>query len=347
MLNNEFSTPLHGVELASSASNKDGFKHGKLPYSLQLVYKELSIPPNTPQVWSLTDSGERYNTQLTLYKISNNEYILDVACEGSGKFYISPTEIAIDWQANGTSASHYFQTLAMSLWLELHNVICIHANALVINEKSSECFALLAPSGMGKSTLSAYLQQHGCKWLNDDMMAIHCVENANGELEYRIYPSWPNARMWPDSLEALTQANIAELDRVHSKFNKRQVPISALEPTKSYQLNGIYILERLGAKLTVLERNAKLKAQQKAKLKVNNKTKINGANIELVNSSAALIALLQNSMLGSAYSGLGLEAVRLEALSKVINKIPTKLISYANDYDILAQVHHIIALDQN
>jgi hypothetical protein len=80
----------------------------------------------------------------------------------------------------------------------------MHAIALAFGVKA---IALKAPSRGGKSTLSASLCKHGFAVMTDDMMALHIslgdMGNDLGNVDYEIYPSWPVARMWPDSLKSL------------------------------------------------------------------------------------------------------------------------------------------------
>jgi hypothetical protein len=80
----------------------------------------------------------------------------------------------------------------------------MHAIALAFGDKANASMAL---SRGGKSTLSAGLCKHGFAVMTDDMMALHIslgnMGNDLGNDGYKIYLSWPVARMWPDPLTTL------------------------------------------------------------------------------------------------------------------------------------------------
>jgi hypothetical protein len=298
-----YSTPLHGVEciLPAQIATFPSLK------PLRLVFNTVSMANIGAPVWSLLDKGQRYATELKLYK-ADNRFILDVNCEGKGKFEVSAEQVSVDW-LTGTPSSHYFQTIGLALWLELQGVLCIHGNGLAYQQHT---FAVVASSGTGKSTLSSQLQQQGCQWLTDDMMALHHDGASDAPPEsFSIYPSWPIARLWPDSVENVSSANVGELDKVHDRFSKRQLSLAnkAVKIEQKYGLSTIYLLDRID----------KVTQYDKPKCK-----------IEDLTSSQALILLLQHSMLGDAYSALGVEAQRVELLSRVINVVKVKKVTYTS-----------------
>jgi hypothetical protein len=288
--------PLHGVAWENSHSSS---QHN-LPYKLQLQFGPIAQDAMGDKIWTLNDKGERYCTELTLFRNENNIY-LKVNCEGQGIFKFTGNQLTIDWQKTGTGSAHYFQTVGLAIWLELNQVLCIHGNAL---EYKGQAIGLVAPSGTGKSTLSAKLCESGFSWMTDDMMALY-PEN-NGE-QFRVYPSWPVARMWPDSVEAALNVNHVSLNKVHCGFNKRVVKLEGnLAAGKTSQLlSTIYVLNRVA--------DAKKSCE-----------------IKTVKGSRALILLLQNSILGDAYRALGVEQSRVATLSKLLDKISIKEVTYCN-----------------
>lgn len=324
MLNNIYSTPLHGVEcfVGSGKQNKT-----TLPYSVNVYEEKITLANNAQPIWSLVDEGKRYATKLNIYNHASGGMVLDVKCEGKGRFLLNKNNIVIDWELGGTDSTHYFQTIAMAFWLELNSVPCIHANALEFN---GETIAFIGPSGMGKSTLSAHLQKQGFKWLTDDMLAVHQSE--------AVYASWPKARMWPDSVEHVAKAQSDDLSKVHERFAKRELNLPAVDSLQPHKLSAIYLLNRQGAKLNNLELSVNLKADKTFKLARNN----GNAYISDVKTSIGLIALLQNSMLGSAYSCLGLEKERLRQLSLLMANVPIRQINYKSDFSGLAEVQDLV-----
>ncbi|GAB2694083.1 hypothetical protein [Aliiglaciecola aliphaticivorans] len=339
-----YSTPLHGVECFLPDAICSGDKTNISELAVELAFEAISLDVNQLPIWTLKDQGQRYLTELNLFPYPNTHitkaktnsldesqtylpspksYVLSVNCEGKGRFLIQKNKITIDWD-EGTSSSHYFQTLALALWLETQHVPCIHANGLKRGEKT---FALVANSGTGKSTLSAKLQQAGCEWLTDDMIALHQIgANATESNAPKVYPSWPIARMWPDSVENALGGDVAKLKKVHNRFNKRifEMPDLSEENKTSSELSVIYILNR-----TVTD-------------KPDNSLH---CEIENINSSQALILLLQNSILGNAYSALELESDRIRQLSILVQKTQVKKITYSSGKENLDFVRKTIFED--
>jgi len=326
MLNSLYATPSHGVAFFVSGAQQFNTSC-TLPYSLEISQQSFTIPANASLIWSLNDEGARYSTSLKIYLLPDQTHVLQVDCEGHGQFHLSDDKITIDWRSGGTDSSHYFQTIAMSLWLEMQGILCIHANALEYNGKT---IALIGPSGMGKSTLSAYLQANGFNWLTDDMLAIHKQE--------MIYPSWPKARMWPDSVQNVTQESAESLNKVHQRFNKRELDLPKLDTSIPKHLDAIFLLNREGANLKNIDACVNLRQVSAT----SHSSSTLSAHISSINSSIAFMALLQNSMLGSAYSPLGLETARLRSLSALIQKVPVQQLNYANNYATLASVKELL-----
>lgn len=325
MLKSIYSTPLHGVECFVSGDRKKS-PYPLLPLKVHLSESSIVIPEQAKSIWQHSDVGARYKSRFDVYLTSESTYILDVKCEGVGRFQLSSDEIKIDWQQLGTDSAHYFQTIAIALYLELNSVLCIHANAL---EYKGKTIALIGPSGMGKSTLSSYCMDKGFNWLTDDMMALHTAHHGKDK-SFMTYPSWPVARMWTDSIEELTKKNFNSLNRVHAKFNKREIKVPKSEPTRPRELHAIYLLNR---------RDAELNNSNKTFESIITTYKQFDFGIHKVHPSLATIALIQNSILGDAYKGLGLEHQRFQSVTDLVNKVPVYIINYNTDYSGLDGVY--------
>ncbi|MBL4763833.1 MAG: hypothetical protein JKX67_00910 [Colwellia sp.] len=345
-MNPLFSLPLHGIACQPFCAQKTG----KTPNVVQLKFADINFDHALKPIWSLTDKRERYQSQVTLYQtddkgvsslatdLSNacflDTYYLKINCQGNGLFKISHNEITVDWQAKGTDAAHYFQTLTAALYLELNQVLCIHANVLAYN---NQAIAFVAPSRTGKTTLTAALSQQGFGLMTDDMMALHYNEEKN---DYTVYPSWPVARMWPDSLAELVGDSSVVCEKVHENFAKRIVTMDnsstdnnnenisvnfCAEPKK---LKVIYLLQRHETIIAQSDKEA-------------------FCTISDIPAAQAVIILLQNSILGSAYSALKIEGKRVVALAKLLNNIKFKLLSYSSGKKNLFNVAEKIKQDMN
>lgn len=322
-MNTLFKLPLHGVFCVPFC----GANNQELPLEITLSFSRFTVDETLKPIWSMIDEGERYHSEVSLYKataskseLAPESYYLNVNCQGTGSFKITKTNIAIDWQAQGTGADHYFQTLAIALNLELNKVLCIHANALAYQDKA---IAIVAPSRTGKTTLTAALSQCGFALMTDDMVALH-----EGEQGYNIYPSWPVVRMWPDALNDIQLDSREQYQKVHEKFEKRIVNLEKVKGltfcNKPKKLHVIYLLNRLPRKQ-------------------NSNTPL--CEIVPIATAQAIIILLQNSILGSCYRKLNLEKSRVKGFSKLLENISFKQINYVSGKEHLKEVGKLIKSD--
>jgi len=79
--------------------------------------------------------------------------------------------------------------------LRLRGFTSLHASAAVI---SGNAVAFVGPGGAGKSTIVGALARGGHRILSDD---ISVLEETSGT--FRIKPSYPHIRLWPDSVSTL------------------------------------------------------------------------------------------------------------------------------------------------
>lgn len=327
-----YKIPLHGIacEPFCDRKNHSIVQHINISFSaLNLNTFDQPSIENKKANWVMEDNGERYKSTVSLYiqdqKANNPKYILKVDCQGKGLFKIDKNNIDISWYNKGTDSAHYFQTIGLALWLELNNVLCIHANAVAYK---NQAIAFVAPSRTGKTTLTAELCKKEFSVMTDDMMALHQQHN-----EYTIYPSWPVARMWPETLEIINNKNSKELEKVHQDFAKKIININehsgfnfCEQPKK---LKTIYILNRVEDTTNNSENN-----------------KISTVcNITTLSSAEAVILLIQNSILGSAYKTLSLEQQRFIKLTQLVKNVSIKKITYLSGKQYLNTVQEIIIND--
>jgi hypothetical protein len=346
-MNSLFCGPIHGIACVPYCDPQKVKVRHLLNIDVDAVELDMALEP----IWRMQDEGERYQTNVALYKPDLDNLVLKIDCQGSGLFKFKANKLTIDWQEEGTDAAHYFQTLGVALWLELNNVLCIHVNALACGDAA---IALMAPSRGGKTTMSAALCQKGFALMTDDMMALHGMqdkEEVNDCSGYQIYPSWPVARMWPDSLNRL-QANTSkaeddadhsksdeQYEKVHQQFAKRVVNVEKEagfnfcdSPKK---LTAIYVLNRVSP-----EEYEVLRAKQQGLEK-----SAGVCHISPVPAAKALILLLQNSILGGAYRALNIEARRLSALAVLLQTVQFKQVTYLSGSEHLEKISMAIKED--
>lgn len=335
--------PLHGVEILNAQSHSK--ENSDYPYQLILTVNDLvrskhQIDP----IWTLLDNGERYTSLIQLFKNTDN-YELTVKCQGQGSFVFDNSSMQVSWDPTGTNFEHYLQSIGLACWLELKGVPCIHANAISIN---GSAFLIIAPSRTGKSTLTTHLLTQGFKLMTDDMAAIHSA----GDKSFKIYPSWPKIRLWPDVADKLvgmkidcdnkdlsdnnasnetcglkkgltlsgnsdTHFGATKRKHVHQNFAKYEIEMNTKE-NSSWQhnpqdLKGIYFLERLD-------------------------DNDGQCDISQLKASKGLMLLLQNSILADAYKGMGVEIERMGNLANMLETVPMHKICYQSGLEHLASV---------
>jgi len=83
----------------------------------------------------------------------------------------------------------------IGLAMRLKGSVCLHASAFALGERA---IALMAPSGVGKSTLAARFAQLGNPVLTDDFVSI---SEKGGK--FLVRPGYPRLKLRPDSQEVL------------------------------------------------------------------------------------------------------------------------------------------------
>ncbi|MDO7086727.1 hypothetical protein WNY51_04665 [Pseudocolwellia sp. AS88] len=327
-----YKIPLHGIACKPFFD----LKNHEIKHSININFSELnlntfnnSIKEKAPD-WIMEDKGERYQSIVSLTINQNKQdpsastqYVLKIDCQGKGLFTINKNNIDVSWNDQGTDSAHYFQTIGLALWLELNNILCIHANALAYKEHA---IAFVAPSRTGKTTLTAELCKLEFAVMTDDMMALHQEDK-----DYIIYPSWPVARMWPETLEIIDNQNNDELVKVHESFAKKIININKSNGfdfcNQPKKLKTIYILNRV------------------EQINKNNDNISNVCNITTISSAEAVILLIQNSILGSAYKALSLEQQRFFKLTELVKNLKVKKITYLSGKQYLSEVRQTIIND--
>lgn len=134
------------------------------------------------QVWKL-DRGAHYRL---LYS-DGNEFLVN----GSG------TEVRARWPQTSTlsDTATYLLGPVLGFVLRLRGTTCLHASAVAVRGRA---IALLGPANAGKSTTAAAFARLGYPVLADDIVAL-------SERDRTVYvePSYPQLRLWPDSVEWL------------------------------------------------------------------------------------------------------------------------------------------------
>ncbi|WP_240644108.1 aldolase [Paenibacillus paeoniae] len=113
----------------------------------------------------------------------------------------------------------------------------LHGSALAINGKA---YAIVGQSGAGKSTLASALIEKGFRLLSDDVIAVS-HDSLTGQPI--VAPSYPQQKLWQNSLEAMGQSHEA-LRSIFGRETKYCVPLTDSFHGTSLPLGGVFELTR-------------------------------------------------------------------------------------------------------
>jgi len=206
----------------------------------------------------LTPSGDPDNSDRKLRYASSNlneagEPALQVWARGQADFFQMRFSDGVEFWLDrdfSTVWGHWPEEVSLGdalgylvgpvfgLLLRLRGVICLHASAVSINDRS---VVFVGSEGAGKSTTAAAFARQGFCVLSDDIVGL--AEYGN---EFRILPASPRINLWPDSVEILYGSPEA-LPRITSGWDKRYLNLGENSGTRFekriLRLGAIYILE--------------------------------------------------------------------------------------------------------
>jgi hypothetical protein len=224
--------------------------------------------------------------------------------------YADGTAFAIDATATevygvaGEALTHedllvYLQGPVLGFVLRLRGVTCLHASAAVLD---GQAFGVLGRGGMGKSTSAAIFAGLGLPVLTDDVLAL--AERADG---FDVQPGLPRVLLWSETARALF-GDAEALPRIVDTWDKRYLDLSASPYTfarRAAPLAALYVLgERLGGDAA--------------------------PEITPLRGAAALTHLLANTYANDFLDG-PLRARELEALGRLVNRLPVRLVRAPDD----------------
>jgi hypothetical protein len=133
----------------------------------------------------------------------------------------------------------------MSVLLRQRGHHVMHGSAVA---KDGFAFGFLGDSGWGKSTLAAFLCQHGYHFLTDDMLVLRREE---GQPHPIVMPSHKHVRLYADSGELFVD-EFDELPLVSSFTPKRVRPIER-DSEDPFPLKRLYVLDNVPADKNAVE----------------------------------------------------------------------------------------------
>jgi hypothetical protein len=205
------------------------------------------------------------------------------------------------WPENLTLeyALGYLLGPVFGLLLRLRGVICLHASAVNINDRS---VVFVGSEGAGKSTTAAAFARQGFCVLSDDIVGL--VEQGQG---FQTLPASPRINLWPDSVEILYGSR-ETLPCIAGGFDKRYLVLGenagARFEDRALRLGALYILGA-GA------------AEDKE-------------CVEEVTQKAALMLLVQNTY-ATNFLDAEQRAEEFAVLSRLVAAVPVRMINSRKD----------------
>jgi hypothetical protein len=184
---------LPGVQLRTRSPQKD-----TVPVNIRLSgYSSDEIATETEQGILVFESEKNeprvrieYFPSARFYRFRySDENVFDISSDGKNVRGSWPSTMSLE------DALTYLLGPVFAFILRIRGFISLHASAAVVN---GYAVAFVGGGGAGKSTIVAALARAGHRVLSDD---IAVLEEMSGT--FRIKPSFPQIRLWPDSVSIL------------------------------------------------------------------------------------------------------------------------------------------------
>jgi hypothetical protein len=211
----------------------------------------------------------------------------------------------------------YFLGTVISYWMELHDILALHASAVAINGRAA---AFLAAKEGGKSSIAATFMQAGYPLLTDDLLAI---ERSHDGIICRS--GYPNMRLWPDEAKHFL-GYYRDLETVHPAYTKRRIPVGP---------NGFGTFCNTSPPLGCIYLPRMRHSENKR----------TAVEISTVRPRDAVVELIGCSSLAPVVKALGLHAQRLDFLAQAATKVPMRRIDYPYGLKHLPVVREAVLKD--
>ena len=201
----------------------------------------------------------------------------------------------------------------MGLLLRLRGIICLHASAVVIEDRA---IGLVGVSGAGKSTTAAAFARLGYPVLTDDVLALTDYVD-----HFLVRPAYPRVRLWPQSVAGLF-GSLDALPRMMPGLDKRFLSLQQSGyhfQSEPLPLAALYFLEPRG--------------------EVNHVSAI-----KAVNPAEGLMKLVSDSF-ATNFQDKPRRAAEFDLLSRLVATIPLRRISAPDDLQRIDDLCSAIAED--
>jgi hypothetical protein len=259
--------------------------------------------------------SERGEPALQMWDVNDGAFFRITYIDGT-EFWLD-REFATVWAhwPQNCSFAHtltYLLGPILGLVLRLRGVICLHASAVSIDDRSA---VFVGAEGSGKSTTAAAFAREGFAVLSDDIVAL--VEHGD---EFQALPAYPRLNLWPDSVKLLYGSADA-LPHLSEGWDKRCLALGEAGGPKFEErylrLGTIYILGDISEHAT--------------------------ASIEAISQKSALMMLVGNTYAAN-FLDAKQRAEEFAVLSRLVASVPVRRINPRRNgidlNDLCKFIHH-------
>ncbi|MED4534431.1 aldolase [Metabacillus fastidiosus] len=144
----------------------------------------------------------------------------------------------------------------MGIILMQRGTLPLHGSTVAVNGKA---YAFIGESGAGKSTVASAFIKEGYPLLTDDVIAVSL---ANDERIPYVIPSYPQQKLWLESLEQLSM-DADGYNPLFERETKYAIPVCSAYCSEQLPLAGIFELVKTGNESVEICELNKLKQFQK------------------------------------------------------------------------------------
>jgi hypothetical protein len=159
--------------------------------------------------------ASRVSSELDVVRVADGSFVIAFPSVGFAR--ISPAERlvehAVEDDAAPSSITHFLLDQLLPRAIPMGGALPLHAAALALGDDAALLVA--GASGQGKSTLTVALSS-SLPLLCDDCVAVERTDDS-----LMAWPSYPGARLWPDSAERLANVTHTSGDKVRIAVDGR------------------------------------------------------------------------------------------------------------------------------
>ena len=291
------------------------------PPDVRVWLKERHVLLSTPIApheffYASPNVDERGQPSLRVCRLSGRECF--------GFFYSDGVRVIVDGRGREVWAERpegysledlctYLVGPVMGFVLRLRGVTCLHASAIVINDRA---IAIAGAVGAGKSTTAAAFAHAGFPVLSDDVVALVAEPT-----HFMVQPGYPRLNLWPNSVRMLFGSDDA-LPPITPTWDKRYFALNQdgqRFESKPVPLGAIYVLA---------EREAGLAAPV----------------VEEIAGKEALLTLVSNTYV-TYLLDRDMQRGDFDALALLLAKVPVRRVRPTADPAGIFQLRELIAAD--